>query len=166
MDWDQLYREHQDAVFGFLYRKTSGNTDLARDLTQDVFVRALRSQHTFTDRGPGVLPWLFTIARNLVYDHYRSPRLQREALVEDIFDEWAPVTAGVDGEVLSHLDSAGVRSAVARLLPDQREAIVLQYWGDWSDDQISRRLNRRRGAVKTLKVRARGELRRRLGAVA
>jgi RNA polymerase sigma-70 factor (ECF subfamily) len=166
MDWDQAYRAHQADVFGYLYNRTGGDAELSRDLTQDVFVRAMHYEGRFTyDDGRGVGPWLTTIARNLLFDHFRSSQVRREIAHDDMHD-LDGATASTEDQVLATLDCAGVLEAVARLLPEQREALVLHYWGRWSDAQIGRRLDRSADAVKMLKHRARRSLRRRLEAVA
>lgn len=166
MDWETAYRNHQPAVFGYLYHRTSGNTELARDLAQDVFVRAMRCEAQFRyDDGRGIGPWLTTIARNLLLDHFKSGPARREVLHDDLHDLDRAV-ASTEDLVIADLDADGVLAAVAGLLPEQREAMVLQYWGRWSDAQIGDRLGREVGAVKMLKHRARLNLRRRLAAVA
>lgn len=167
MDWDKAYRAHQGEVFGYIYRRTSGNTDLARDLTQDVFVRAMRYEAQYRyDDGRGVGPWLMTIARNIVADHYKRSSTHREALVPEFFDEWVEVAPAAEVEVFAALDGTAMRRAVERLIPHQREAVVLQYWGRWSNEQISEHMGLNVGAVKTLTYRARRTLQRRLQAVA
>ncbi|MGH1553105.1 BN159_2729 family protein [Streptomyces sp. L7] len=65
--------EHYHLVYGFLLVRTR-NRHLAEDLTQEVFVRALRRIDVFTWQGTAFAAWLTTIAKNLYLDEPR-PRL-------------------------------------------------------------------------------------------
>lgn len=68
-DAEALFAAHHVGLLRYLSRAV-GHADTARDLTQDVFVRVVRSE---------VLPgpedekraWIFRIARNLAIDHHR-----------------------------------------------------------------------------------------------
>src|SRR3978361_1670965 len=61
----RLYESHYQEVYRYIRRRTA-TTELAEDLTQDTFVRAMRATHRVADRGVPVAAWLQTIARNLV----------------------------------------------------------------------------------------------------
>lgn len=164
MDWDQAYRQHHREVFAHLYRRTSGNKELARDLTQDVFLRAMRSERQFSDHGRGLMPWLTTIAQNLLADHWKSPKRHREDLVEELPDDRAVRSAEADA--LDRLRTVEVMQAVARLDPEQRDPIVLSYWGRWTDERIGQLLGVPARTVNTRRYRARQHLRNRLAGVA
>jgi RNA polymerase sigma-70 factor (ECF subfamily) len=162
MDWDQAYRAHHEQVFRYLYYRTSGDKDLSSDLAQDVFARAIKAQRQFTDRGDGLSPWLITIARNLLADHYKTPRRRREDLVDTVPDA---AVASAETEALDQLAAETVMRAVAGLDADQREAVVLSYWGGWPDERIGQLMGVRARTVTTRRFRAREVLRRRLQAV-
>ncbi|MGN6607705.1 MAG: RNA polymerase sigma factor [Jatrophihabitans sp.] len=69
----RLYEEYAGEIHRFVRRRTI-SAELAEDLTQDTFVRALRAIGTVTDQGRPVAAWLVTIARNLILDHAKSAR--------------------------------------------------------------------------------------------
>ena len=71
-DFDDLYADHFDAIF-CLVKGFVGDTDQAEDLTQEVFLRVVRSIGGYEGRGLD-RAWLFTIARNLLLDRQRSGR--------------------------------------------------------------------------------------------
>ena len=83
--FDALYDEHRRAVHAYFLGKT-GDTELALDLVQELFLRVWRSLAILAavpaDRRKY---WLFSAARNLVVDQYRA-RASREAahLARDI----------------------------------------------------------------------------------
>jgi RNA polymerase sigma factor (sigma-70 family) len=65
-----LFERHHLVVFRFLRRMT-GDTALAEDLTQEVFLRLVRGIQSYQDRSRE-LSWLFRIARNLLVDRRRK----------------------------------------------------------------------------------------------
>jgi RNA polymerase sigma-70 factor (ECF subfamily) len=69
-DADALFAEHQNRVFRYL-RRVVGQSDAARDLTQEVFLRVSRGPIPDGDSDVG-RAWLFTIARHLAINHLRD----------------------------------------------------------------------------------------------
>lgn len=65
-----LFAAHQHRLFKYFCRAV-GQTEDARDLTQDVFVRVSRTTIPVAADGE-VRAWLFQIARNLALDHHRK----------------------------------------------------------------------------------------------
>jgi RNA polymerase sigma factor (sigma-70 family) len=66
----ELVAGYQDSLFAFLYRMC-GDADLAEELMQETFVRALRAAGRYQ---PDALltTWLFQIAANLLRDRWRQ----------------------------------------------------------------------------------------------
>ena len=72
---EQLYRIHTKAVYLYLYTLCH-NHDLAEDLMQETFLRALCSLEIARSE---LLPWLLTVARNLYLDTWRrEKRLEKD----------------------------------------------------------------------------------------
>lgn len=67
----ELYDRHYDAVYQYIYYRIT-DKGFAEDLTADVFIRMLDHLDSYQSRGRPFLAWLYTIARNLVIDHYRE----------------------------------------------------------------------------------------------
>ena len=70
--WTTTYEEHGSAVMAFLTSRT-GRRDLAEDLLQETFVRAIRARPTLPDPA-GVRSYLFTTAHRLLLSRYRRKR--------------------------------------------------------------------------------------------
>lgn len=69
----RMYEEYSEAVYQFIYFLV-GDEELAKDLTQETFVKAWKSHASFR-RDASERTWLTKIARNLVYDHFRRKRV-------------------------------------------------------------------------------------------
>ena len=97
----------------------TGDVDRADDLVQEAVVRGLSHLHQFR-RGTNFQGWMFTILRNQVHSTYRKRRRE----VEDADGAYAAKVA-IPPEQGAHLDFADFRGALAKLSPEQREAILL-----------------------------------------
>jgi RNA polymerase sigma factor (sigma-70 family) len=86
-DTAALFAANQRRLFNYFCRAV-GETETARDLTQDVFVRVSKAAIPAASDGE-VRAWLFTIARNLAIDHHREHLRRPEGSV--LMDE--PVRA-------------------------------------------------------------------------
>lgn len=84
-----LCRRHYPTVFRFAYRLTQ-NLPEAEDCTQEAFARFIRSWPRWSERGRGAGPWLTTIVRSAVMDHW-----DKQLKVTKAND---PLTAMVPGE--------------------------------------------------------------------
>jgi RNA polymerase sigma-70 factor (ECF subfamily) len=81
--WMTTFERHGSAVMAFLASRT-GRRDLAEDLLQETFVRAMRARPTLPDAS-GVRSYLFTTAHNLLLSRRRKkrPSLFSEALDDE-----------------------------------------------------------------------------------
>ncbi len=126
----RLYDAISPHLYGFLVGLT-GRRDLAEDLLQQTFLRALQR---LSARRPGdVRAWLFTIARNLVIDAARAGKCLTVAQMPDDPDPGPTPPQRAEGEELSEQ----VRRELARLPENQREVILLRYYAQMSFKQIA-----------------------------
>jgi RNA polymerase sigma-70 factor (ECF subfamily) len=152
--FDELYEANFERVYAYVARRV-GDPDDARDLTAEVFHRALRHLPRFEWRGVPFAGWLMRIAANAIAD--RAERSARERALPPA-EEAAP----------AHDDDFEARAHLFRLvdaLPaDQRHVIALRFAEHRTIGEIAHELGRSEGAVKQLQFRALQTLRVRLGA--
>ena len=70
----QVYEKYRHSIFNYIFYRV-GDTDLADDLTSDVFVRLVDKYDEEARESRPIAPWLYAIARNLVIDHHRRAGL-------------------------------------------------------------------------------------------
>ena len=72
-----LLNRHKSKVFGYIMSKVK-NKDIADDIFQDTFIKAINSlkRGTYNEEGK-FLPWIFRIAHNLIIDHFRRIKTQK-----------------------------------------------------------------------------------------
>ncbi len=97
----------------------TNNPDRADDLVQDTIVRAWGNIDRFQP-DTNMRAWLFTILRNLFHSEYRKRRRE----VEDSDGAYA-AKLSVRPDQHGHLDFQDLRTALAKLPVDQREALLL-----------------------------------------
>jgi RNA polymerase sigma-70 factor (ECF subfamily) len=97
----------------------TGNVDHADDLVQETLIRAIANIDSF-EPGTNMAAWLFTILRNAFRSEYRKHCRE----IEDLDGQYAENLKSYP-EQHGRLEFLELRAALARLAPDQREAIVL-----------------------------------------
>jgi RNA polymerase sigma-70 factor (ECF subfamily) len=123
---------------------------------QDTLLRAWRSRDRF-EPGTNLEAWTFTILRNAFYRSRRKAR--------DLQDEDGSRTARLATlpDQAGHLDLQDVRSAIERLAPMMREALILVAIENLTHEEAAAVMNCRIGTVKSRVWRAREQLARMLG---
>ena len=144
----QLYIRYAPGVSRFVGSRMRDRA-LTEDLTSETFARALRRINSVSDQGRDAGAWFTTIARNLITDHVKSSRVQRETVTAEFTD------AGTDQDtpeqaVIRRDTAADVRRRVGQLPTDQQECIRLRYFQDLSVAETAAAMGRSDGAVKAL----------------
>lgn len=149
--FETLVEQYQQAIGGYLLHLT-GNSEVALDLTQDVFVRAYQA---IGQTAPGLLvrPWLYRIATNLARDYLRRRR-RLGWLPLDLVDRLfaSEVTARVEERDI-------VRRALARLHPDERIVLLLCGLEELPYEQAAAALGASAEAVRKRFARAKARFR-------
>jgi RNA polymerase sigma-70 factor (ECF subfamily) len=130
----------------------SGNVDRADDLVQETILRALANIDSFQP-GTNMSAWLFTILRNLFRSEYRKRRRE----VEDTDGSYAE-TLKSHPEQQSRVEFEEFREALAKLPPDQREALILVGASGFSYEEAAAICECAVGTIKSRVNRARTRL--------
>jgi RNA polymerase sigma-70 factor (ECF subfamily) len=129
-----------------------GNVDRADDLVQETLLRALANINSFQP-GTNMSAWLFTILRN----HFRSEYRKRRREVEDGDGSYAE-TLKSHPEQYGRVEFEEFRTALAKLPPDQREALVLVGASGFSYEEAATICECAVGTIKSRVNRARTRL--------
>ena len=169
--FDTLVNRFSGDVYALLYRLTS-DPEEAADLTQETFLRALRSAKNF--RGESELKtWLFRIAINESRNRFRwwkrrrrDQTLSLDATVGDsttqVWETISDNSISPEEEVLRRERTKALNEALGTLKSIYREAIVLCDIEGLSYEECAEALETNIGTVKSRISRGRDELRRQL----
>lgn len=150
--YGELYECYRLGVFRYLYYRT-GDTQVADDLTSEVFLRMIQALPGFEQREVGFQAWLFQIAQNILNDHYRKMSVRNDVQLEDtILNNHQ--TLARSRPVEHSLNSVTLNQAINRLSGEQRDVIVLRFISGMPISQVAQTLNKSEDAVKGLQRRA------------
>jgi len=156
----ELYRRYGGAVWA-VARRVCGDRTLAEDVTQTVFVDLWRRPQRFDPARGALRPWLVAQAHARAVDTVRSEAARQRRQEREVRLAPAPAPE-VEAEVHIAALSEGVRRAVAQLDDDERQAIVLAYFGGHSYRETAELLGAPEGTVKSRIRRGLSGLRRAL----
>jgi RNA polymerase sigma factor (sigma-70 family) len=154
--FDEIVQRYQDGLFRHLLRLTRRRED-AEDLCQESFIAFYRALRRFDPARP-VAPFLFTIATNAWRTRLRTPTPQEQSLDE----QDAASDVSIAEQATKRVEHEQVLAAVARLGPEQQEAISLYYDQGLSYREIARITRVSVGTVSTRLHRALDNLRQAL----
>lgn len=151
-DAETLFALYQDRLRRYLGR-ASGETELARDLTQEVFLRVSRVAIPVASENQ-LAGWLFRIARNVVLDHHRQRNRKPEEALETV-DE---------GRGASQETTMALNQALSMLQELDRDVFLMREMSGLSYDDIANACELTPDAVRNRIHRARLQLREILAA--
>ncbi len=155
-----LVDRHSGQAYAVALRMT-GSAAEAEDVVQDAFLRVWRHAGSWRTGGARFATWLFQIVLNLCRDRARAARLRRHLPIEDGLEASDP-RPGAEAGLRAQHEARLLLAAVQALPSRQREAVVLTYAGGLSNAEAAAALGVSAGAIESLLVRARRDLRRRL----
>jgi len=152
----QVYRECVSPLYEYVSRRCGGDRGLAEDVTQEVWLRAVR---TWENDGPPTKPiaWLLTVARNLILNYYRR---RQPVPLENLPPGWESArpgeglgTEGPEAAALVNWGLSRIRPAQARLLEafhlEGRRVAEIAAEAGLSERAVEGRLRRARAKLRT-----------------
>ncbi len=153
--FDMLYNAYFTPLYRYVYIRLKTRED-AEDVVQDTFLKAYKALPRYEHTRDSMLPYLFTIARNLLINHTKKKRPDTFA-GEDI-DRHA------DEGKTSDFAEGRERSeelvvAMEVLTESEREVIELKFFGERTYLEIAELLDKREDAVRQHVARAMKKMR-------
>lgn len=170
--FEEIVLRYQRAVLNFAYRAI-GDSARAEDIAQEAFLRIFRARRRYRPTA-SFTTWLFTIVNRLCMNEIRSRRREARALR----DPWKRAGSAAGETVIPRCGDRGddpppeiaerwerarmVRAAIQSLPSSQRAAVLLRRYEGMSYQEVAEAMGLTVMAVKSLLVRARENLRKRL----
>jgi RNA polymerase sigma-70 factor (ECF subfamily) len=145
----RLYDGYVERVYRFIFFRISDDT-VTEDLVSQVFLKAWQSLDRYKIGNSPFIAWLYTIARNLVIDHYRSKKdlLPLEEAAGMPSDMQSP-----DDEAQLQFDLEAMRDALQVLSADQQQVLILKYIAGLPNPDIAKIMNKQEGTIRGLQMR-------------
>lgn len=130
-----LFERYHAKLYNFFLRTVS-DRDLSRDLTQSVFERILKYNHTYKEGAP-FKAWFYQIARNVKSDHFKKIRFHTSSL-EDVNADRNPAFADEGHGAIEQEERIRLLHEALNQLPDdKREILVLSQLEEMEYTQIA-----------------------------
>ncbi|MGI5189229.1 RNA polymerase sigma factor [Promicromonospora sp. CA-289599] len=158
-----LYDRYAAGLYRYAYRRVGG--EHAEDVVAETFAVAFRRRNTYDRSRPDARPWLYGIATKEIARWHRSEEARLRA--------WARSDVGHTEEspadrVAERVSASAARpelaEALRQLAPGDRDVLLLEAWGDLTQEQIAQTLGIRPGTARSRLHRARRRVRAALGA--
>jgi len=138
-----LYDRHASAAYSLAAHLVGWAA--AEDVVHDSFVTLMRDTSAYDPQRGAFRPWLLRVVHNRCVNLLRRHRSEGEEALQLIRD---PADQPADA-IVARLAGAEVRDALSVLPADQREALVLAYYGGLSQSELAQQLDLPLGTVKS-----------------
>jgi RNA polymerase sigma-70 factor, ECF subfamily len=157
--FEELYTHYYTKIRTYVYNKVSNN-GLADDLTSEVFERALESIDSFQWQGVSFGAWLYRIARNRVFDYYRSARRKKHADLREELKEDIPDEDSLEEKILHDDREMMLYTLIASLDNEDQFLLYYRYFEGMSIREISGEVDQTEANVATRLHRIRAKLKK------
>lgn len=131
-----LYNKYFDQIFRFIFKRLGGDEDLAGDLSQQTFMKALANIEKYEDRGFPFSSWLYRIAQNEVNMHFRKAKKNQSVPVDE--NRIADLASEAEiGSYMSIEDQEQLIEMINDLNDDQMDLIELRFFQELSFKEIA-----------------------------
>jgi len=161
---EALYQRYGGACYA-LARRILDDAQLAEDVVQQVFL-AMWQGSGYDPRRGAVSTWLLSVTHHKAVDAVRKEGNRRRRLAsEQALLETAATGPGPHDETWSRLRAQHTRDALRELPAEQREVLLLAYYGGYTQREIADLTGLPLGTVKSRTLTAMRRLREHLGGV-
>ena len=139
--FDELLERHKDRIFMYIYHSVK-NEDLANDLFQDTFVKAISTikQGRYVENGH-FAAWVSRIAHNLIIDYFRQVKNENLQSTDDdesnILNRKELSQSTIEDDMVASQIHNDVRRLIRTLPASQRQVLVMRYYKNMSFKEIA-----------------------------
>ena len=160
-----LYDRYSRPAYS-LARRVCVDELLAEDVVQEVFLTVWRDPDKFSPERGAFSSWLLTLVHHKAVDAVRREGVHRRRQVsmdDDATDRVAPPTGGADHDAIGAVVADDVKAALRDLPVEQRTAMMLAYYGGYTQREVAALVGVPLGTVKSRMFAAANRLRVALG---
>ena len=164
---ESLYKLHYQGILNFINMKLH-NLEVAEELTNDTFIKALQNMHLYNAEKSNISTWLHNIAKNCVIDYYRKDQSDKYINVSNFTDEsgkemYQFTDNNRTDTILENKElSENIKKAMSTLKPKYQKVAELFFIKDQPYNEIAEALEMPVGSVKGMVFRIKEMLQGRL----
>ena len=139
--FDILLSRYENRLFSYIYFIVRNN-ELAEDIFQDTFVKAITTirQGRYTENGK-FPAWITRIAHNLIIDYFRQTRnencVSNDEVEYDLFNDIKLAETNVESKMVREQVLDDVKLLVEHLPQNQKEVVFMRYYQELSFKEIA-----------------------------
>ena len=154
--YEQLYNMYCKSISGVVNTIVK-NTDVAQEITQDVFIKAWNKSDSYSSKKGRFFTWILNIARNAAIDYTRSKKFKqsKQNLNSDFFVDILETSDNLD----TSTDAIGITEFVKKLGDKCKSVIELLFFKGYTQKEASEELDIPLGTIKTRNRNCIAELR-------
>lgn len=157
MNIDKLYSEYFNDIYRFVFSLTKDKS-LTEDIVQETFTRAYLNLDSF--QNPPNKAWLFTVSRNIYYDHLR--KVKRIVDTEIDYSMIPDVTDSPEDKLFKKENLQLLYDEIVNLKESYRNAIICFYFKELNYKEAAVEMNVTESNFKSILFRAKKNLKRSL----
>ena len=160
MNIKKICEEYYPLVLGYLLTLTNGNKDLAEDLTQDTFYRAIKNIDSF--RGDcKVSTWLCQIAKYTFWQYLEKSKKYKQVPLDDVMN----VSAGelVEEMYIKEETNRALYESIEKLDAQTKDVVLFRLTGELSFKEIGELLNKTENWARVTFYRAKAKIGKEMG---
>lgn len=152
-----LYEENYQKIFSYSLKRAA-NIDIAKDITSETFLKALKHIGSFRWKNISFSSWLYRIASNEVVNYYRKNKYKAvsiEKIIDPISPSFADEEAIENEKILKDKkDFKKLHDKISELSDVHQQVITLHYFEKKKIKEISEIMGKKEGTVKSILHRA------------
>lgn len=156
LDLVEAYQKYKTDIFTYIYLRVNKRRDIAEDIFQETFLKALKYRSKYNPGLSNPRTWLTTIAKNLVTDYYKSKYKHLESTLDENFDIADDADDNIDVDIMY----SQVVNILDKMNEKDKELIILRYVNEFDLDEIASMMGMSYDSVKVAVNRAIQKLRR------
>lgn len=135
---EKIYRQYFETVKKYLFCLT-GNNDIAEELTQETFYKAVKKINTFKGNCK-ISVWLCQIAKNLWYNELKKNKKIEQINENEIFNLTS--NEEIESTVIANENKVDLYKKLQKIDDKTREVMYLRITGELSFKEIANILNK------------------------
>jgi RNA polymerase sigma-70 factor, ECF subfamily len=148
-----LVEAYERPVYNLCYRML-GNAEDAEDASQETFLRAYRFLKRY-DRSRPFSTWMLSIAAHYCFDQMRRRHYTTVSIEDMTLPDLPDISPGLETKLSLKEEQKQIQEMLQSLDPQDRAAVIMYYWYDFSYEEICQALSLSLSALKSRLHRAR-----------
>lgn len=154
MDIDKIYKEYFETVYKYLLYLTH-NEDLAEELTQETFYKAIRKISQFREECK-MSTWLIQIAKNLYFDELK--KIKTKEIVEFNEIQLKIYNECIEDTVISNEEKEELKQRIKKLDQISRQVVAYRISGELNFKEIGNLMGKSENWARVTYYRAKNKL--------